>query len=324
MYTCISSIYKKTEGVSFEIIVVDNHSQDESESLIKASFPSVIWINMGYNAGFARANNAGFDRATGKYLLLLNSDTELYENSIFKTWQHYLELEKNFPVGFVGCKIQSNDYSLQPSCNYFYPGIKELLQENPFVILIWVRWLKKNILKKINKYGRLNENHKVVWIGVPFALIKATVKQQKGMLFDTDFFMYSEDKEWNFRLSKKGFLHFYYSGTGVFHYNGGSNSFPEKRLRQIIVSKWLFILKANGWLYTLLYFFLQSTNLLCDGLFFLLAKLKGKAEADGAEAEVMRKKMWKWMFIYAPKILFYYKKKYSSSEVPLNTYSDPQ
>lgn len=323
LYTCIHSIFEKSSGFSFEIIVVDNDSQDESEQLITTNFPSVVWINMGYNAGFSKANNRGFAAAKGNYLLLLNSDTELYENCIYKTWQHYQTLEKTHSVGFVSCKVQSHDYSLQPNCNYYYPGIQELLEENPFVILVWVRGLKKTILRKIDKYARLNENHEVVWLGVPFAMINAAVKQQKNLLFDEDFFMYSEDKEWNYRLAKKGYHHFLYSETGVFHHNGGSAAFQEKRYRQINVSKWLFLLKSKGKLYTSLYLILLCNNLWIDGLFYRLAKLKGKRSDNEDLLAAKRRLQWQWLFKYGPGILFRYKKKYSSAPQPLNTYPDP-
>ena len=79
---CIRSIYEYTRGISFEIIVVDNDSQDGADVVIKSEFPAISWLNMGYNAGFSRANNTGIRAAKGRYYLLLNSDTELLDDSI--------------------------------------------------------------------------------------------------------------------------------------------------------------------------------------------------------------------------------------------------
>ena len=81
---CIESIYRETKTISFEIIVVDNFSEDNSGELILQKFASVIWIPMSYNAGFARANNRGIQAAKGDYVLVLNTDTIIQENALDK------------------------------------------------------------------------------------------------------------------------------------------------------------------------------------------------------------------------------------------------
>ena len=82
---CIESIYKETQKHSFEIIVVDNDSGDDSEIKIRGAFPDVIWTQSGYNAGFARANNIGIRASKGEYILVLNADTIITENALDKT-----------------------------------------------------------------------------------------------------------------------------------------------------------------------------------------------------------------------------------------------
>ena len=81
---CITSIWEYVEDIQLEIIVIDNNSQDNSKQYILTQHPYIIWIDMPYNAGFARANNEGIRLAQGKYILLLNSDTLLIDNSILK------------------------------------------------------------------------------------------------------------------------------------------------------------------------------------------------------------------------------------------------
>ncbi|MDZ7933458.1 MAG: glycosyltransferase [Emticicia sp.] len=76
---CIKTIKQFTTQVTYEVIVVDNASKGDDEGYIKSFFPETVWLSMNYNAGFARANNAGMRIVKGKYLLLLNSDTKLYE-----------------------------------------------------------------------------------------------------------------------------------------------------------------------------------------------------------------------------------------------------
>ncbi len=76
---CIETIKQYTTKVSHEIIIVNNASKANDAQYVCARFPEAIWLEMGYNAGFGRANNAGMKIAKGKYFLLLNSDTKLFE-----------------------------------------------------------------------------------------------------------------------------------------------------------------------------------------------------------------------------------------------------
>ncbi|MBP6661019.1 MAG: glycosyltransferase, partial [Chitinophagales bacterium] len=79
--SCLKTIYNETKIISFEIIIVDNDSNDDSRQIIQQHYPNVQWIQMDYNSGFARANNAGIRNAKGEFLLLLNSDTLILENA---------------------------------------------------------------------------------------------------------------------------------------------------------------------------------------------------------------------------------------------------
>lgn len=257
---CIASVYKFTKGCDFEILVVDNHSEDESEFLIKKNYPTVQWLEMGYNAGFGRANNYGIEHAKGDYTLLLNSDTELFEDAISKTLDHYKELERiHQKVGLVGCQIKHQDGRLQPSCNYYWAGLREVIEEHPIGIKILQHWLKIPKLRSINKYDKLNTNHEITWLGVPFALIRSSVI--KNDKFDPQFFMYSEDEELNYRLSKKGFKHFFFAETGVYHHIGASSNGNVKRDKQILISKFLFIYKSYSNLYLRFYNFIYNSTI---------------------------------------------------------------
>jgi len=250
--TCIESIYKYSNGFSFEIIVVDNNSRDESKELITSKFPFVKWIDMLSNMGFGYANNKGIMNSVGDYILLLNSDTELYQNTILATLKHYNLLEKkNQKVGFLGCQIRHQDGRLQPSCNYYWSGIREVIEEHPFGIKILQHWLKIPKLRSIDKYKNLDTDHEVIWLGVPFALINSQAIKDYG--FDEQFFMYSEDEELNHRLSKNGFKHFYFSKFGIYHHIGASTQSNYTRNKQMTLSKWLFIIKTRGFNYFKIY-----------------------------------------------------------------------
>ena len=248
---CVKSVYEYTNYCTFEVIVVDNDSKDFSKSLLLSNFPNVKWIDMGYNAGFGRANNKGIDLAKGDYTLLLNSDVELYEDAISNTLTYYKFLEKDSRVGLVGCQVKHKDGRLQPSCNYYWAGIREVIEEHPIGIKISQHWLKLKKLRDTNKYDRLNTNHKITWLGVPFALISS--KLLKKDKFDEEFFMYSEDEELNYRLSKKGYKPYFFSETGVYHHIGASSKSSIKRDIQIFYSKLQFIKKTKGIIYFWIY-----------------------------------------------------------------------
>ena len=249
---CIKSVYKHTNDCLYEIIIVDNDSKDESKELVSRAYPNVIWIDMKENSGFGVANNVGIRKSKGEFTLLLNSDTELFEDAISQTLNHVKRLEKNkYLPGLVGCQIKHKDGRLQPSCNYYWSGIREAIEEHPFGIKVLQHWFKIKKLRDKDKYEKLNNNHRITWLGVPFALIRTTIIQD--FLFDENFFMYSEDEELNYRLSKAGYSPYLFCETGIYHHIGASSGFNSNRDRQIFFSKLLFLFKVRGSFYFKIY-----------------------------------------------------------------------
>ena len=113
---CISSIYEKTKKVRYQIIVVDNGSQDNSKEMLREEFPDVRIIANKENRGFSRANNQGIRKSTGRYVLLLNSDTE-FNNDVLSIMVNFLDRHPN--IGASGCKLLNTDRTVQPSCANF-------------------------------------------------------------------------------------------------------------------------------------------------------------------------------------------------------------
>jgi len=110
---CLTSIYKEIQDLEFEIIVIDNASNDGSVSMIREKFPQVKLIANEDNKWFAGGNNQGFEIAKGDLILLLNPDTEILDGAINKMMDF---MEKNENIGVLGCKLLNTDMSLQPSC----------------------------------------------------------------------------------------------------------------------------------------------------------------------------------------------------------------
>ena len=112
------SIGKAMEGITGEVIVVDNASDDGSVEMVKSKFPSVTLITNEHNIGFAAASNLGIQRSDGEYLLLINPDTIVQEN----TFQIMIDFMDNHPdVGLAGCKILNPDGTLQVACRRSFP-----------------------------------------------------------------------------------------------------------------------------------------------------------------------------------------------------------
>ena len=94
---CLESVYAKTEGISYEIIVVDNASSDESTGTVAERFPNIHLIRNDVNRGFSTANNQGIRESTGRWIALLNPDTRLIENS-FQKISRYLQEHSEFSI----------------------------------------------------------------------------------------------------------------------------------------------------------------------------------------------------------------------------------
>ena len=99
---CLSSVFRQTRGIEFEVIVLDNASYDGSAQILKDEFPSVIFIQSAENLGFTRGNNLAFRYSTGRNVLLLNPDTEILDGAVNKM---LVSLESLPGAGAIGCQM---------------------------------------------------------------------------------------------------------------------------------------------------------------------------------------------------------------------------
>ena len=258
---CIDSIYNETKNSSFEIIVVDNDSGDDSKQTILQKFPGVIWVQMDYNAGFARGNNAGIKMAIGSHILLLNADTIILDNAIEKSISLL-----NEQTGAVGCGVQllNTDGTTQISGAHFIKGSLNLLLPLPYLGR-WVRYLGYKFKSTIPSVQYVPDKIEVDWIVGAYILVKKEALSKSGLL-DEDFFMYAEEIEWCSRLRKQGKL-FLFAKPKVIHFGGGTSSdyyetsenengknLWNKKGRQIIVSNLLRTRKQFGIIWFLVIF----------------------------------------------------------------------
>jgi len=212
----LRSINKATQKITSEIIIVDNASDDGSIDLIKSKFPDVKLIENKENLGFSKANNLGLRIAKGNYLLLLNPDT-IVEEDTFETMIKFFEEKKK--AGLAGCKILNPDGTLQSGCRRSFPGP-------------WNSFSKVTGLSSLFPHSRLfakynltyldeNKTHEVDAISGSFMFLRREVYEKIGGL-DEDFFMYGEDLDWCFRVQQSGYKVFYVHTTQIIHYKGES------------------------------------------------------------------------------------------------------
>ena len=239
---CISSIFEKTKDLTYEIIVVDNDSRDGSVGELKKTFQDKITIiESKENLGFGRANNLGIKQAQGKYIFLLNSDTELINNAI-KIFYDYME--QNPKVGICGGNLY--DENMQPtfSCNnttssfssYFFHKYSYPLTK------IYCLATKRHI------YPYFNYTDKIKYVG---DIIGADMFTRKELLdkfgaFDENIFLYTEDTELNYRIYNNGYLIVSIPQAKIFHFCGKSGS-------KDIINKHFQIIKSETYVYYKLY-----------------------------------------------------------------------
>ena len=210
---CISSVLHHTSGIEFEIIVVDNQSDDETQQLLAEKYPSVIWHQMGLNSGFARANNVGMKLAKGAYFLLLNSDTLLIDN-VVKTCFEQLASRPDAVAG--GANQLFPDLTPRPFYNTF-------TFERPFWILPPGQFFNK-LIEKLIPQKQYEDPQQVDYIAAAFLMVKRSAVEKIGML-DEEFFLYGEDTEWGWRLGKIG-KNLIFQNCNFIHLEWGSK--PER------------------------------------------------------------------------------------------------
>ncbi len=204
---CIHSVERATEGIDSEIFVVDNHSQDGSVAYLRKYFGNRIHlIESNHNLGFARANNKAIKLAKGEYVLLLNPDTIVGEESIQKTLKFMDEHPKS---GGAGVMMHNSDGTVARESRRGLP--------TPFV----------SFLKMCGFSGRYYLSHlswehpeKIEVISGAFFMIRREVLDQIGGL-DKDFFMYGEDIDLSYRIIKAGYENWYIPAH-ILHYKGES------------------------------------------------------------------------------------------------------
>ncbi|MEO0095211.1 MAG: glycosyltransferase [candidate division WOR-3 bacterium] len=218
---CLMAIEKARHNLNIEIIVVDNASVDGSQAMVKKKFPNVLLIENNKNWGFAKANNQALKIARGKYILILNPDTLIQEDTLL-TLKNFLDEHND--VSAVGCKLINPDGSFQIASRRSIP--------TPWVAFTKIVGLSR-IFPKSKIFGRYNltnispdiESEVDVLSGSLMLVRNDTLK--KVGYFDEDYFMYGEDIDLCYKIKKAGGKIYYTPKTKAIHYKGESTKKGE-------------------------------------------------------------------------------------------------
>jgi GT2 family glycosyltransferase/lipopolysaccharide/colanic/teichoic acid biosynthesis glycosyltransferase len=216
LHQSLLSLQKALKGIRSEIFVVDNASDDGSAEMVWRRFPRIHLIANTANLGFAKANNIAIKKALGKFLLLINPDTIVQEDTI----RVMLDFLQSHPeVGLAGCKILNPDGSFQPACRRGFP--------TPWVAFTKIFGLSK-IFPKSKLFGKYNltyldieETYSVDAVSGSFMMVRKETFEQVGGL-DESYFMYGEDLDWCYRIREAGWRIYYVHSTQIIHYKGES------------------------------------------------------------------------------------------------------
>jgi GT2 family glycosyltransferase/nitrate reductase NapE component len=213
---CLQSVQKATKNISSEIFIVDNSSVDGSVTMVQKKFPQVKLIVNEKNVGFSCANNLAIKQAQGEYVLLLNPDTVVQEDTFEKTIKF---MDEHKGAGALGVMMLDGKGNFLPESKRGLP--------TPSVAFYKIFGLAKLFPKSktFGKYhlGYLDKNkiHEVDVLAGAFMLIKKSVLDKIGLLDET-FFMYGEDIDLSYRITQAGYKNYYFPETRIIHYKGES------------------------------------------------------------------------------------------------------
>ncbi|MBO9635877.1 MAG: glycosyltransferase family 2 protein, partial [Chitinophagaceae bacterium] len=230
-----------------EVIVVDNQSSDGSIEYLRPKFPSVFFIGNRENSGFGRANNQGFQMSKGEFVLFLNPDTIVAENSFSEC---LAEMQRQPDLGSIGVRMVDGGGKYLPESKRGFP--------TP-----WVSFCKLSGLTKLFPVSRVfaryylghlaeKAGNEVDVLAGAFMMVRRKALELTGG-FDEQFFMYAEDIDLSYRIKEAGFRNFYSAGTTIIHFKGESTLKDQRYVRHFYEAMILYVRKhykgIGAWFY---------------------------------------------------------------------------
>jgi GT2 family glycosyltransferase len=212
----IRSVSNACRHIEAEVLVVDNHSADDSVQMVKEKFPQVLLIENKNNPGFSKANNQAIARATGEYILLLNPDTVVAEDTFERCIQ---KMDQDLTIGALGVKMIDGRGDFLPESKRSLPSPKVAFYKISGLSSLFPT------SKEFAKYhvGDIpsDQSAYIEILSGAFMFMRKKVLEKIGYLDET-FFMYGEDIDLSYRFILEGYKNFYLADTTIIHYKGES------------------------------------------------------------------------------------------------------
>ena len=258
---CIDSVVKAAEGIDTEVFVVDNNSADDTVEVIARDYPWVHLINNKENLGFSKANNIAIRQSEGEYVLLLNPDTVVAEDTLSGAVEF---MDQHPEVGGAGVRMHNTDGTLAPESRRAVPtplvAARKMLGFTKRYYMSYLPWDKPG---------------KIEVISGAFMMLRRKAIDEVGLL-DEDFFMYGEDIDLSYRLLKGGWQNWYLP-LDIIHYKGQSTQKSDFRYVHVFYQAMLIFFRKH---YSHLSFF-----------FTMPVKVAIYFRASLALADLIRKKL---------------------------------
>ncbi len=213
---CLHSVKQAITGIQAEVFVVDNNSVDGSVDGIRSKFPWVTLIENKENLGFSKANNQAIRVAKGRYILLLNPDTVVEEDTFRKCVEF---MDSHLEAGAMGVKMIDGKGEFLPESKRSLP--------TPMVSFYKMFGLS-SLFPRSKRFGKYHlgyldqeETHEVEVLAGAFMFLRKETLDKTGLLDET-FFMYGEDIDLSYRITQAGYKNYYFPGTTIIHYKGES------------------------------------------------------------------------------------------------------
>jgi len=248
---CLHSVRKAIKSIDAEVFVVDNNSVDGSLEMLNQKFPDVKLIANKENVGFSMANNQAINQSLGEYVLLLNPDTVVEDDTFKKVIQF---MNDHTDAGGLGVKMVDGKGNFLPESKRGLP--------TPSVAFYKVFGFSK-ILPKSKLFGKYHlgyldkeEIHEVDILSGAFMLLRKSVLDKTGLLDET-FFMYGEDIDLSYRITLAGYKNYYFPNTRIIHYKGestkkGSVNYVVVFYKAMIIFARKHFSTKNAWIFSFL------------------------------------------------------------------------
>jgi len=225
---CILSVQRSVKGIDAEIIVVDNNSPDDSCEMMRKNFPEITLIENKENVGFSKANNQAVKVAKGEYVCILNPDTAVAEDTFIKALSYAESIEN---LGALGVYLMDGTGSFLPESKRNLPTPKASL----------LKLFGSGNSYYANHVSK-DENGRVAILVGAFMLLKRKVYLEVNG-FDEDYFMYGEDIDFSYKITKAGYINHYLGSVSVLHYKGESTSKDAEYLNRFYGAMQIFYKK---------------------------------------------------------------------------------